>query len=73
MPNKTNNKQKRRLEKISEAVMVTATTALEGFIHNMELEQLQFPPSLSATERAYVHELARNYGLISKSTGYVLV
>ena len=33
------------------------------------LTELEFPSSLNATERAYIHRLAETYGLKSRSRG----
>ena len=43
--------------------------ALKNFRQREEETELEFPSSLLSTERAYVHKLATELGLASKSRG----
>ncbi len=39
-------------------------------IFSLDFAELEFPSSLTSTERAYIHRLVQSYGLKSKSRGY---
>ncbi|KAK5603357.1 3'-5' RNA helicase ythdc2 [Crenichthys baileyi] len=53
---------------IDEEVKVAVNLSLERFRYSDEKE-MEFPSSLSTTERAFVHRLAQSLGYISKSKG----
>uniref|UniRef100_A0A672FB70 RNA helicase n=1 Tax=Salarias fasciatus TaxID=181472 RepID=A0A672FB70_SALFA len=53
---------------IGEEVKIAVTRSLETFRFSDEKE-LEFPSSLTSTERAFIHEMARSLGYISKSKG----
>ncbi|XP_052792916.1 3'-5' RNA helicase YTHDC2-like isoform X2 [Mya arenaria] len=54
---------------ISEEVKIGINLAIERFRMNEEQKELEFPSSLTATERAYVHRFADQLGLTHKSRG----
>ncbi|XP_053341689.1 3'-5' RNA helicase YTHDC2 isoform X1 [Clarias gariepinus] len=54
--------------RISEEVKIAVNLALERFQYSDERE-MEFPSSLTSTERAFVHRLAQSLGYISKSKG----
>uniref|UniRef100_A0A672ZQ76 RNA helicase n=1 Tax=Sphaeramia orbicularis TaxID=375764 RepID=A0A672ZQ76_9TELE len=53
---------------IDEELKITVGLALERLQYGEETE-MEFPSSLTSTERAYIHRMAQSQGLISKSTG----
>ncbi|XP_008421313.1 probable ATP-dependent RNA helicase YTHDC2 isoform X2 [Poecilia reticulata] len=53
---------------IGEEVKIAVNLSLERFRYSDEKE-MEFPSSLSSTERAFVHRLAQSLGYISKSKG----
>ncbi|XP_061836673.2 3'-5' RNA helicase YTHDC2 isoform X1 [Nerophis lumbriciformis] len=53
---------------ISEEVKISINLSLERFRYS-EQKEMQFPSSLSSTERAFIHRKAQNLGYISKSKG----
>ncbi|KAM6391605.1 3'-5' RNA helicase YTHDC2 [Rhynochetos jubatus] len=54
--------------RVDEAVEIAVSLALERFQYGEEKE-MEFPSSLTSTERAFVHRLCQSLGLISKSKG----
>ncbi|XP_077318393.1 3'-5' RNA helicase YTHDC2 isoform X2 [Lithobates pipiens] len=54
--------------RIDEEVKIAVNIALERFRYS-DQEEMEFPSSLTSTERAFVHRLAQSLGLISKSRG----
>ncbi|XP_055956156.1 3'-5' RNA helicase YTHDC2 [Patella vulgata] len=54
---------------IGEEVKIGIHLAFERFRLNPEQKELEFPSSLTATERAYIHRLCEDYNLKSKSHG----
>ncbi|KAL3867100.1 hypothetical protein ACJMK2_044331 [Sinanodonta woodiana] len=54
---------------ISEEVKIGVHLAVERFRMNEEQKELEFPSSLTATERAYIHRLCEDLGLKSRSRG----
>ena len=54
---------------IEEDLRITIDIALRRFRENDEETELEFPSSLTSTERAYIHRLIATYGLASKSKG----
>ncbi|KAM9306788.1 3'-5' RNA helicase YTHDC2 isoform 2-T2 [Pholidichthys leucotaenia] len=53
---------------IGEEVKIAVNLALERFRYSDEKE-MEFPSSLSSTERAFIHRMAQSLGYISKSRG----
>ena len=54
---------------IGEELKIAVNLALKTFKENSEETELSFPSSFLSTERAYVHKLALEMGLQSKSRG----
>lgn len=54
---------------IGEEVRISLHLAIERFRRNEEQKELEFPSSLTATERAYVHRYCDTVGLKHKSKG----
>ena len=54
---------------VSEGSRIRFSTLLEGLREDDEAEFIDFPPDLDNIERKFLHELARDLGLESKSTG----
>ncbi|KAM8961846.1 3'-5' RNA helicase YTHDC2 [Pelodytes ibericus] len=54
--------------RIDEEVKIAVNIALERFRYN-DQKEMDFPSSLTSTERAFIHRLAQSLGLISKSKG----
>ncbi|XP_057177006.1 3'-5' RNA helicase YTHDC2 [Triplophysa rosa] len=54
--------------RIDEEVKIAVNISLERF-QNSEEKELDFPSSLTNTERAFIHRLAQSLGYISKSRG----
>ncbi|KAJ8287216.1 hypothetical protein GJAV_G00048990 [Gymnothorax javanicus] len=54
--------------RIDEEVKIAVNIAIERFQYSEEKE-LEFPSSLTSTERAFIHRLAQSLGYISKSRG----
>ncbi|XP_061172936.1 3'-5' RNA helicase YTHDC2-like isoform X2 [Saccostrea echinata] len=54
---------------IGEEVRISLHLAIERFRRNEDQKELEFPSSLSATERAYVHRYCDTVGLKHKSKG----
>ncbi|XP_012707270.2 3'-5' RNA helicase YTHDC2 isoform X1 [Fundulus heteroclitus] len=53
---------------IGEEVKIAVNLSLERFRYSDEKE-MEFPSSLSSSERAYIHRLAQSLGYVSKSKG----
>uniref|UniRef100_UPI003AAAF468 3'-5' RNA helicase YTHDC2 isoform X2 n=1 Tax=Centroberyx gerrardi TaxID=166262 RepID=UPI003AAAF468 len=53
---------------IDEEVKIGVTLSLERFQYS-EQKEMEFPSSLSSTERAFIHRMAQSLGYISKSRG----
>ncbi|XP_071321926.1 3'-5' RNA helicase YTHDC2 isoform X2 [Trachinotus anak] len=53
---------------IDEEVKIAVTHSLERFRYSDQRE-MEFPSSLSSTERAFIHRMAQSLGYISKSKG----
>ncbi|KAK5851607.1 hypothetical protein PBY51_023149 [Eleginops maclovinus] len=53
---------------IDEGVKISVNIALENFRYNDEKE-MEFPSSLTSTERAFIHRTAQSLGYISRSKG----
>ncbi|XP_048448791.1 3'-5' RNA helicase YTHDC2-like [Rhincodon typus] len=54
--------------RIDEEVKIAVNIALERFRYG-DQKEMEFPSSLTSTERAFIHRLAQSLGLISKSKG----
>ncbi|TRY87943.1 hypothetical protein DNTS_005233 [Danionella cerebrum] len=54
--------------RIDEEVKIAVNIALERF-HHSEDRELDFPSSLTNSERAFIHRLAQSLGYVSKSRG----
>ena len=54
---------------VSEAIRIGFTKQLMEFREKSEVQSLEFPSTLTNTERKFLHQLASNLGLKSKSTG----
>ncbi|XP_036365710.1 3'-5' RNA helicase YTHDC2-like isoform X2 [Octopus sinensis] len=54
---------------IGEEVKIAVHMAIDNFRSNECQKELEFPSSLNASERAYIHRLAESLGLKSKSRG----
>uniref|UniRef100_A0A3P8YHJ1 RNA helicase n=1 Tax=Esox lucius TaxID=8010 RepID=A0A3P8YHJ1_ESOLU len=54
--------------RIDEEVKIAVNISLERFQYSEEKE-MEFPSSLSSTERAFIHRLAQSLGYISRSKG----
>ncbi|XP_071794185.1 3'-5' RNA helicase YTHDC2-like isoform X2 [Asterias amurensis] len=54
---------------VGEEIKISVNIAIQEFRHNETKKELEFPSSLNNTERAYIHGLAQNFGLKSKSKG----
>uniref|UniRef100_A0A8D0HF19 R3H domain-containing protein n=1 Tax=Sphenodon punctatus TaxID=8508 RepID=A0A8D0HF19_SPHPU len=57
--------------RIDEEVKIAVNIALERFRYG-EQREMEFPSSLTSTERAFIHRLSQSLGLISKSKGAFL-
>ncbi|GAB6019416.1 3'-5' RNA helicase ythdc2 [Chamberlinius hualienensis] len=53
---------------IGEEIKIAVTLSLKKFILE-DVKELEFPSSFTSVERAFIHSLARNLGLKSKSRG----
>ncbi|XP_030579929.1 3'-5' RNA helicase YTHDC2 [Archocentrus centrarchus] len=64
------NAQQRSFKEIhiDEEVKIAVSLALERF-HYSDQKEMEFPSSLSNTERAFIHRMAQSLGYISKSKG----
>uniref|UniRef100_A0A8D8YRQ8 Probable ATP-dependent RNA helicase YTHDC2 n=1 Tax=Cacopsylla melanoneura TaxID=428564 RepID=A0A8D8YRQ8_9HEMI len=54
---------------VGEDVKIAVNLILKNFIYNSESKEYEFPSCYNNVQRAYVHELAKQYGLKSKSRG----
>lgn len=54
---------------ISEEVKIGINLAIERFRMNESQKELEFPTSLTATERAYIHRMAEDLGMKHRSKG----
>ncbi|XP_036436605.1 3'-5' RNA helicase YTHDC2 [Colossoma macropomum] len=54
--------------RIDEEVKIAVNVALQRFQYS-EQKEMEFPSSLTSTERAFIHRLAQSLGYISKSRG----
>nr|CAD7194903.1 unnamed protein product [Timema douglasi] len=68
MPRKKQNRVKSDFD-IGEHVRVAVNLALKKFLITNEQKEYEFPSSLTSEERAYIHQLAKDLSLKSKSRG----
>ncbi|XP_063233748.1 3'-5' RNA helicase YTHDC2-like isoform X2 [Bacillus rossius redtenbacheri] len=62
--------QHKKLEdSIGEEIRIAVNLVIKKFLNSDENKEYEFPSSFTANERAYVHELAKEFGLKSKSRG----
>ena len=54
---------------VGEELKIAVTCAVDRFRNDENEKELEFPSSLTANERAYVHRFCQDLGLISKSRG----
>ena len=54
---------------VGEELKIAVNVAVDRFINNESDKELEFPSSLTANERAYVHRYCKDLGLITKSKG----
>ena len=54
---------------IGDELRIAVNLALKNFVRKDSETELEFPSSFLSTERAYVHKLATEMGLLSKSRG----
>ncbi|XP_043241748.1 3'-5' RNA helicase YTHDC2-like isoform X2 [Amphibalanus amphitrite] len=54
---------------VGEELRIAVTLALQNFRLQEEQAEIEFPSSLTSTERAFIHKLADSIGLKSKSRG----
>jgi HrpA-like RNA helicase len=54
---------------VAEDYRITLTRALMELREDMSVRTLQFPSTLTNTERKFVHDISRKFGLVSKSSG----
>ncbi|OCU02238.1 3'-5' RNA helicase YTHDC2 [Xenopus laevis] len=54
--------------RVDEEVKIAVNIALERFRYS-DQKEMEFPSSLTSTERAFIHRLAQSLGLVSKSKG----
>uniref|UniRef100_A0AC11EEB1 YTH N6-methyladenosine RNA binding protein C2 n=1 Tax=Ovis aries TaxID=9940 RepID=A0AC11EEB1_SHEEP len=57
--------------RIDEEVKIAVNIALERFRYGDQRE-MEFPSSLTSTERAFIHRLSQSLGLVSKSKGFFM-
>ena len=54
---------------VGEELKIAVSVAVDRFINDEAQTELEFPSSLTANERAYVHRYCKDLGLITKSRG----
>lgn len=62
-------RKNQRRRNIGEDTRIAVNLTIRKLLHNSDQKELEFPSSYTAEERAYIHELARDLGLKSKSRG----
>ncbi|XP_069677317.1 3'-5' RNA helicase YTHDC2-like isoform X2 [Periplaneta americana] len=67
MPKKKHNQ--RPVVGIGEEIRIAVNLSLKKFLRTEENKEFEFPSSLTSDERAYIHQLAKELGLRSKSRG----
>lgn len=66
---KSSRRKQRILVPIGEDTRIAVNLTLKKLLESPDQKELHFPSSYAASERAYIHELARSLGLKSKSRG----
>lgn len=61
--------QQRHPRPIGEDTRIAVNLTIKKLMDIPDQKELEFPSSYTADERAYIHELARELGLKSKSRG----
>ena len=62
-------RKNQRRYNIGEDTRITVNLTIKKLLASPEQKELEFPSSYTAEERAYIHELAGDLGLKSKSRG----
>lgn len=63
-------RKQQRHHPIGEDTRIAVNLTIKKLLDSSDQKELEFPSSYTAEERAYIHELARELGLKSKSRGY---
>jgi len=63
-------RKQQRHRPIGEDTRIAVNLTIKKLLETQDQKELEFPSSYTAEERAYIHELARELGLKSKSRGY---
>jgi len=63
-------RRQQRHHPIGEDTRIAVNLTLKKLLETSDQKELEYPSSYTAEERAYIHELARELGLKSKSRGY---
>ena len=58
---------------IGEDTRIAVNLTIKKLLQTPDQKELEFPSSYTAEERAYIHDLARQLGLKSKSRGYLFL
>lgn len=66
---KPTNRRGQKAGNIGEEVRIAVKLQLKKFLEDPSATECEFPSSLFAEERAYIHNMAKEYGLRSKSRG----
>lgn len=67
MPRRKNQRHR----EIGEDTRIAVNLTIKKLMETADQKELEFPSSYTAEERAYIHDLARQMGLKSKSRGCV--
>lgn len=72
MPRRKQQQQQQQKKRcpVGEDTRIAVNLTIKKLLSTPDQKELEFPSSYTAEERAYVHELARELGLKSKSRGY---
>ncbi|KAL0111989.1 hypothetical protein PUN28_013311 [Cardiocondyla obscurior] len=62
-------RKQQRHRPIGEDTRIAVNLTLKKLLNTVDQKELEFPSSYTAEERAYIHELAKELGLKSKSRG----
>lgn len=65
-------RKQQRHRPIGEDTRIAVNLTVKKLLETPDQKELEFPSSYTAEERAYIHELARELGLKSKSRGYMI-
>ena len=69
MPRRKNQSHR----EIGEDTRIAVNLTIKKLMQTPDQKELEFPSSYTADERAYIHDLARQLGLKSKSRGYLFL